>query len=118
MADMGHVMGVYIETKMREDAFSHLQLLGHNYYSNTKIGQIMGRITNDLFEVTEFAHHCPEEFFIAFLKITVSFIILCTYNVPLTVMVFLCVRLWLSFRECSITVCARRSAVSACRSAS
>ena len=63
MADMGHVMGVYIETKMREDAFSHLQLLGHNYYSNTKIGQIMGRITNDLFEVTEFAHHCPEEFF-------------------------------------------------------
>ena len=53
----------------------------------------MGRITNDLFEVTEFAHHCPEEFFIAFLKITVSFIILCTYNVPLTVMVFLCVPL-------------------------
>ena len=93
MADMGHVMGVYIETKMREDAFSHLQLLGHNYYSNTKIGQIMGRITNDLFEVTEFAHHCPEEFFIAFLKITVSFIILCTYNVPLTVMIFLCVPL-------------------------
>lgn len=91
MADMGHVMGVYIETDMREDAFAHLQRLGYTYYSNTKIGQIMGRITNDLFEVTEFSHHCPEEFFIAFLKIAVSFIVLCTYDVWLTILVFLCV---------------------------
>ena len=90
MADMGHVMGVYIETAMRRDAFAHLQKLGHNYYSNTKIGQIMGRITNDLFEVTEFSHHCPEEFFIAFLKIAVSFTVLCTYNIPLTLIIFLC----------------------------
>ncbi|MDD3796441.1 MAG: ABC transporter ATP-binding protein [Lachnospiraceae bacterium] len=93
MADMGHVMGVYIETDMREDAFEHLQRLGYTYYSNTKIGQIMGRITNDLFEVTEFSHHCPEEFFIAGLKIVVSFSILCTYNVLLTVLIFLCVPL-------------------------
>ena len=93
MADMGHVMGVYIETHMRRDAFAHLLTLGHNYYSNTKIGQIMGRITNDLFEVTEFSHHCPEEFFIAFLKITVSFTVLCTYSVPLTLIIFLCVPL-------------------------
>ncbi len=93
MADMGHVMGVYIETDMREDAFEHLQKLGYTYYSNTKIGQIMGRITNDLFEVTEFSHHCPEEFFIAGLKILVSFCILCTYNIPLTVLIFLCVPL-------------------------
>ena len=48
----------------------------------------MGRITNDLFEVTEFAHHCPEEFFIAFLKIIISFIILAMVNFPLTLMVF------------------------------
>ncbi|MDO5539362.1 MAG: ABC transporter ATP-binding protein [Eubacteriales bacterium] len=93
MADMGHVMGVYIETDMREDAFEHLQRLGYTYYSNTKIGQIMGRITNDLFEVTEFSHHCPEEFFIAGLKIVVSFCILCTYNIPLTILIFLCVPL-------------------------
>ncbi|MCI2047239.1 MAG: ABC transporter ATP-binding protein/permease [Faecalibacterium sp.] len=93
MADMGHVMGVYIETDMRRDAFDHLQKLGYTYYSNTKIGQIMGRITNDLFEVTEFSHHCPEEFFIAGLKIVVSFIILCTCNIPLTVLIFLCVPL-------------------------
>lgn len=93
MADMGHVMGVYIETDMREDAFDHLLKLGYTYYSNTKIGQIMGRITNDLFDVTEFAHHCPEEFFIAGLKFVVSFIILCTYNVALTVIIFACVPL-------------------------
>ena len=93
MADMGHVMGVYIETDMREDAFDHLLKLGYTYYSNTKIGQIMGRITDDLFDVTEFAHHCPEEFFIAGLKFVVSFIILCTYNVALTVIIFACVPL-------------------------
>lgn len=93
MADMGHVMGVYIETDMRRDAFAHLLKLGNTYYSNTKIGQIMGRITNDLFEVTEFSHHCPEEFFIAALKIVVSFAILCTYHVGLTLMIFLCVPL-------------------------
>ena len=93
MADMGHVMGVYIETDMREDAFDHLLKLGYTYYSNTKIGQIMGRITNDLFDVTEFAHHCPEEFFIAGLKFVVSFVILCTYNVPLTLLIFACIPL-------------------------
>ena len=93
MADMGHVMGVYIETDMREDAFDHLLKLGYTYYSNTKIGQIMGRITNDLFDVTEFAHHCPEEFFIAGLKFVVSFVILCTYNVPLTILILACIPL-------------------------
>lgn len=61
MASTGHIMGVYIETDMRTDAFRHLQRLGSTYYSNTKVGTIMGRITNDLFDVTEFAHHCPEE---------------------------------------------------------
>ncbi len=91
MANTGHVMGVYIETDMRQDAFEHLQRLGYTYYSNNKVGQIMGRITNDLFDVTEFAHHCPEEFFIAFIKIVASFVILCHANVILTVIVFACV---------------------------
>lgn len=93
MASTGHIMGVYIETDMRRDAFAHLQDLSVSYYANHKIGQIMGRITNDLFDVTEFAHHCPEEFFIAGIKILVSFCILCTYNIPLTLMIFLCVPL-------------------------
>ena len=93
MSSTGHIMGVYIETDMRRDAFAHLQRLSDTYYSNTKVGQIMGRITNDLFDVTEFAHHCPEEFFIAAIKITASFVILCTASVPLTLIVFACVPL-------------------------
>ena len=93
MADMGHVMGAKIETDMRRDAYEHLQKLSNTYYNNTKIGQIMGRITNDLFDVTEFAHHCPEEFFIAAIKTIISFIILVRINVPLTILIFLCVPL-------------------------
>ncbi len=91
MADMGHVMGARIETDMRRDAYCHLQKLSDTYYNNTKVGQIMGRITNDLFDVTEFAHHCPEEFFIALIKIILSFVILAAINLPLTVIIFLCV---------------------------
>ena len=93
MSGIGHIMGVHIETDMRRDAFDHLLLLDHTYYNNTKVGTIMGRITNDLFDVTEFAHHCPEEFFIAFIKILASFIILCQASIPLTLAVFACVPL-------------------------
>ncbi|MCI5900951.1 MAG: ABC transporter ATP-binding protein/permease [Blautia sp.] len=88
MAYAGHVMGAAIETDMREDAFAHLQKLSDNYFNNTKVGQIMSRITSDLFDVTEFAHHCPEEFFIAFLKTVVSFVILSRINLLLTVIIF------------------------------
>lgn len=88
MAYTGHVMGAAIETDMREDAFEHLQKLSDNYFNNTKVGQIMSRITSDLFDVTEFAHHCPEEFFIAFVKIVVSFVILARVNLLLTVIIF------------------------------
>ena len=93
MSSIGHIMGVHIETDMRRDAFDHLLKLDHTYYNNTKVGTIMGRITNDLFDVTEFAHHCPEEFFIAAIKIVVSFVILCRASVPLTLAVFACVPL-------------------------
>lgn len=88
MAYTGHVMGVYIETDMRQDAFEHLQKLSDSYYSNTKVGQIMSRITSDLFDVTEFSHHCPEEFFIAALKGVVSFGILAGINLELTLLIF------------------------------
>ena len=107
MSYYGHVMGIHIENDMRTDAYAHLQQLSSNYFSNTKVGQIMGRITNDLFDVTEFAHHCPEEFLIAIIKGVVSFIVLIRINVPLTlvlfvllpVMVFLCVKLHGKFRS-------------------
>lgn len=89
MAYTGHVMGAAIETDMREDAFEHLQKLSDNYFNNTKVGQIMSRITSDLFDVTEFAHHCPEEFFIAFVKTAVSFVVLSRINLLLTTIIFI-----------------------------
>lgn len=88
MAYTGHVMGAKIETDMRQDAFEHLQKLSDSYFNNTKVGQIMARITSDLFDVTEFAHHCPEEFFIAFIKTVIAFTILSGINLPLTVIIF------------------------------
>ena len=88
MQSIGHIMGSQLETDMRHDIFHHLQELSFGYYSDTKVGQIMARITSDLFEITEFAHHCPEEFLIAGVKILVSFIILCTMNIPMTLMMF------------------------------
>ncbi len=88
MASVGHIMGAKIETDMRGDFFAHLQKLSFSYYDNTKVGTLMSRITSDLFDVTEFAHHCPEEFFIAGIKIICSFIILCTMSLPLTLIIF------------------------------
>jgi len=88
MQSVGHIMGSKMETDMRRDLFHHLQQLSFGYYSETKVGQIMARITSDLFQVTEFAHHCPEEFFIAGIKIVVSFVVLCGMNLFLTLLVF------------------------------
>ncbi len=95
MNSIGHIMGSHIETDMRRDLFHHLQQLSFSYYSNTKVGQIMARITSDLFDVTEFAHHCPEEFFIAGIKITASFIILANMNIWLTLLIFIMLPLML-----------------------
>ena len=88
MASYGHIMGTKIETDMRRDMFNHLQKLSFTYYDSAKVGQIMSRITTDLFDVTEFSHHCPEEFFIAGIKIVASFIILLNVNVWLTLIMF------------------------------
>ncbi|RXZ70646.1 ABC transporter ATP-binding protein [Fusobacterium necrophorum] len=93
MANVGHVMGARIETDMRRDVFNHLQGLSYSFYNENKSGQILTRITTDLFDVTEFAHHCPEEFFIAGIKILISFIILVNINVPLTLLLFVMIPL-------------------------
>lgn len=87
-ASIGHIMGARMETDMRTELFAHLQKLSFNYFDNMKVGQIMSRITSDLFDVTEFAHHCPEEIFMAAIKIVGAFIILCGMSVPLTLIVF------------------------------
>ena len=89
MVARGLVMGTSIERDMRHALFEHLQEMGFAYYSNAKVGQIMARITSDLFDVTEFAHHCPEEFLIAAIKITVPFVILLGINPVLTLIIFL-----------------------------
>ena len=89
MANMGHVMGAMLETDMRRDMFSHLMTLSNNYYDDAKVGQIMSRVTSDLFDITEFAHHCPEELFISSIKIIGSFCILFPINRTLTLILFL-----------------------------
>lgn len=88
MSYVGHSMGVMIEKDMREDLFAHLLRVPFSYYDSTKVGQLMSRITTDMFEVAEFSHHCPEEFFIAGVKITASFIILASINLPLAACAF------------------------------
>ncbi len=88
MSSVGHIVGTQMETDMRKDFFSHLQKLSFSYYDNAKVGKLMSRLTSDLFDVTEFAHHCPEEFLIAGVKIICSFIILFSINPWLTLIVF------------------------------
>lgn len=88
MAYMGHTMGAMLETDMRRDLFDHLQKLSNSYFDRTKVGQIMSRMTSDLFDITEFTHHFPEEVFIALIKITGSFIILSRINIFLTLIMF------------------------------
>lgn len=84
----GHVMGAKMEYDMREDIFAHLQKLSFSYYDNNKTGQIMSRIVNDLFDITELAHHGPEEVFISLIKIIGSFLILLSIDVKLTLITF------------------------------
>ena len=85
----GHVIGVKMQGDMRRDLFNHLQTLPFSYYDETKVGTIMSRFTSDLFDVTEFSHHCPEEFLIAGVKGIVSFAILLNINILLTLIIFI-----------------------------
>lgn len=98
MSNIGHVMGARLETDMRRDLFDHLQKLSFRFYDNAKVGQIMSRITHDLFDITEFSHHCPEEFFVSGIKIVGAFIILLGVNIPLTLILFLLLPLMLLSR--------------------
>jgi len=84
----GHIMGARMEYDMREDIFAHLQKLSFSFYDNNKTGQIMSRIVNDLFDITELAHHGPEEIFISLIKIIGSFFILLSINMKLTLITF------------------------------
>lgn len=84
----GHIMGAKMEYDLRNELFEHFQKLSFNYYDNAKTGQIMSRITNDLFEITELYHHGPEDLLISLVKLIGSFIILLGINARLTLIVF------------------------------
>ncbi len=84
----GHVLGVYIEHDMRRDLFSHLQTLPFSYYDNTKTGHIMSRLVNDLRDITELAHHGPEDLFISLVMLVGSFILLIRIEWRLTLIIF------------------------------
>ena len=88
ISSWGHIMGAKMEADMREDIFLHLQKQSFSYYDNTNTGQLMSRIVNDLFDISELAHHGPEDLFISLLKIVGSFIILMNINVKITSVLF------------------------------
>ena len=79
----GHMMGAKMEFNMRKEIFSHYQKLSFSFYDNEKVGQLMSRITSDLFDITELFHHGPEDIVISIIKIIGSFIILSFINVKL-----------------------------------
>lgn len=85
----GHVLGVRMEYDMRKEMFSHVQDLPFKFFDNTKTGHIMSRMVNDLNEISEMAHHGPEDLFISTVMIIGSFILLLNINVKLTLITFL-----------------------------
>ena len=89
----GHIIGVKMQAKMRKDLFEHLEELPYSYYDEHETGKIMSRLTNDLVDVSELAHHGPENFFICGIMVIGSFIYLCTINWILALIIFACVPL-------------------------
>lgn len=84
----GHVVGVRMQADMRSEVFTHLQKLPNSYFDNNKAGVTMSRIINDLMDISELAHHGPEDLFISIVMFIGSFLILLNINVPLTIIIF------------------------------
>ena len=84
----GHVLGVRIQADMRRKLFRHVETLPFSFFDENRTGTIMSRIVNDLMDISEFAHHGPEDLFISLVSVVGSFIILCTINIPLTLITF------------------------------
>ncbi|MBR2019649.1 MAG: ABC transporter ATP-binding protein [Clostridia bacterium] len=89
----GHMMGVRMQAQMRTDMFNHLEKLPFSFYDKHETGKIMSRLTNDLFEVVELAHHGPENLLISGISVIVSFVYLATINLWLSLIIFACVPL-------------------------
>ena len=88
IAYQGHVMGVLMERDLRNELFLHYQKLSFSFYDEQKTGQLMSRLTNDLFSLTELYHHGPEDIVISLIKFFGAFIILATINLKLTLIIF------------------------------
>ena len=88
IAYFGHIMGAKIEHDMRNEIFAHYQKLSFAFYDNQKIGQLLSRVTSDLFDISELLHHGPEDVVISLIKFIGSFIILCRINLTLTLVAF------------------------------
>lgn len=88
VAYQGHMMGAKMEYDMRNELFDHYQKLSFNFYDNQKTGQLMSRITNDLFDITELCHHGPEDLILSIIKLIGAFVILLHVNIVLTLVVF------------------------------
>ena len=93
----GHVMGVHMQADMRRDVFRHLQTLPYTYFDNNKTGTIMSRIINDLFDISELAHHGPEDLFLSVVLLVSSFILMARINVWLTLIVFASIPVFLFY---------------------
>lgn len=87
----GHMMGTQMQAQMRRDMFAHLEKLPFSFFDNHETGRIMSRMTSDLFDVSELAHHGPENLLTGISMIVLSFVYLCTINIPLTLIIFACV---------------------------
>lgn len=93
----GHLVGVRMQAHMRRDVFKHLQVLPLKYFDNNKTGSIMSRITNDLMDVSELAHHGPEDLFLSVVLLVGSFIIMSSINLWLTLIVFIALPMMIIF---------------------
>lgn len=87
----GHMMGVKMQAQMRSDMFNHLEKLPYSFYDNHETGKIMSRLTNDLMDISELAHHGPENIIISVISIVTSFVYLAMINFWLTMIIFACV---------------------------
>ena len=85
---VGHVMGVKMQAQMRRDMFEHLEKLPYSFYDTHETGKIMSRMTNDLMDISELAHHGPENIIISTISIVASFIYLSTIDIYLTLIIF------------------------------
>lgn len=93
----GHLIGVYMQADMRRDLFAHYQKLPFSYFDKHETGELLSRLTNDLMDVCELAHHGPEDLFISIVTLVASFIYLCTINWQMTVVIFAFIPILLLF---------------------